>query len=107
MLFLSFPIAFAILTSALDAPPGHVLHERSDRVPTRWMKRDRIDPEALLSVRIGLTQRNLENGHDYLMNVYVLDEHSDYIAILFIAKSTQITSRLAKLRKALDPEASH
>lgn len=49
--------------------PGLVVHEKRHAPPTRWVKRDRIPRNAVLPIRIGLTQNNLEKGHDFLMDV--------------------------------------
>lgn len=46
-----------------------IVHEKRHVPPTRWVKRDRIPKNAILPVRIGLTQNNLEKGHDFLMDV--------------------------------------
>lgn len=56
----------AALPSAGSNP---VVHEKRHTPATRWIKRDRIAPQAILPVRIGLTQNNLEKGHDFLMDV--------------------------------------
>lgn len=52
-----------------NAGPNLVVHEKRYTPPTRWVKRDRIPRNAILPVRIGLTQSNLEKGHDFLMDV--------------------------------------
>jgi hypothetical protein len=52
-------------------PPTHVVHEKRHALPRKWVKRDRILPEAILPIRIGLRQRNLDQGHSFLMDVYV------------------------------------
>ena len=55
---------------AVPNPASNLLvHEKRHVPPTRWIKRDRTPPNAILPVRIGLTQNNLEKGHDFLMNV--------------------------------------
>jgi tripeptidyl-peptidase-1 len=51
-------------------PTSHVVHERRDYVPDAWIKGDRVEGSTGLPVRIGMTQRNLEKGHDLLMEVY-------------------------------------
>ncbi|KAL7920723.1 Pro-kumamolisin, activation domain-containing protein [Trichoderma austrokoningii] len=44
----------------------HVVHERA--VSTNdWAKQGNINPHGLLPVRIGLTQQNLDQGHEMLM----------------------------------------
>jgi len=51
-------------------PRSHVLHERHLADHTKlWNKRSRADAKALLPVRIGLTQRNLDEGHRRLWDM--------------------------------------
>ena len=47
----------------------HVQHERRDELSSVWIKRDAVEPERLLPMRIGLTQSNLDRGHDLLMEM--------------------------------------
>lgn len=54
---------------AVPMPDGYTLHERSDGLPTDWSDGKRLDPKASLPMRIGLTQRNLDEGHDLLMEL--------------------------------------
>jgi tripeptidyl-peptidase I len=48
---------------------SHVVHEKRHAPPLKWVKRDRISSEAILPMRVGLRQSNLENAHSYLMDV--------------------------------------
>jgi tripeptidyl-peptidase-1 len=48
---------------------GLAVHERRHAPHREWIKRDRISPRAKLPVRIGLKQRNLEKGYNFLMEV--------------------------------------
>ncbi|TAQ88300.1 hypothetical protein B7494_g3398 [Chlorociboria aeruginascens] len=50
-------------------PESHVVHEKRDVTTSIWVKRERIAADVLLPMRIGLTQRNLEQGYDLLMDV--------------------------------------
>ena len=62
------------IASALAAPAPtvrHVVHERRERMPRVWVKRSKVSPEIKLPMRVGLTQSNLDRGHDLLMEVYV------------------------------------
>jgi tripeptidyl-peptidase-1 len=63
--------ALGALAASVAAVPftNHVVHEKRDAVPRSWVKRDRLDARAELPVRIGMTQRNLDRGHDMLMEV--------------------------------------
>lgn len=55
---------------ASPAPSSHILHEKRSTGASRgWSKRSKLDAEAKLPVRIGLTQSNLDIGHQLLMDV--------------------------------------
>jgi tripeptidyl-peptidase I len=60
--------AIVTLSNAAPAPIKHVLHEER-QTPSDWVKVARIESTAILPMRIGLTQSNLEKGHDFLMEV--------------------------------------
>lgn len=66
-----FALAVVVSTSAAPAPDPikHVLHEKRDREPLDWVKRTRVDRDAILPMRIGLSQNNLDQGEAYLMEV--------------------------------------
>lgn len=70
----SLPV-LALLGLAVAAPTEqvrrHVLHETRDTSSANWVKRDRVHGEVKLPMRIGLTQNNLEKGHDLLMEMLV------------------------------------
>ncbi|OCK80706.1 subtilisin-like protein [Lepidopterella palustris CBS 459.81] len=63
--------AFAVFIAATCALPTykHVVHEKRDRLPAQWVKRDKMDSSAVLPVRVGLKQRNLDKAHEYLNSV--------------------------------------
>lgn len=61
--------AITAQAAAVPFQASHVVHERRDIVPKAWIKRDRLEASAKLPVRIGMTQRNLDRGHDLLMEV--------------------------------------
>lgn len=66
-------IAAALLNPDTLSPRSSLVsHEKRHVSHTQWMKRNRIASTALLPVRIGLAQSNLEKGHDFLMDVYVV-----------------------------------
>lgn len=71
MRFLTLSVfsALAALAAAIPHPANHVVHERRDAVPKAWLKRDRLDAGIELPVRIGMTQSNLDKGHELLMEV--------------------------------------
>ncbi|KAL9100078.1 MAG: hypothetical protein Q9163_004502 [Psora crenata] len=54
--------AFVITVIAMPAPTAHSLHEKRVAAPLAWAKRARADAGITLPVRIGLTQRNLDEG---------------------------------------------
>ena len=66
-LLVVFVLAFPI--QALTVLKSHVLHEKRATKSTAWIKRDKLSPESTLSMRIGLMQRNLDQGYDFLMDV--------------------------------------
>jgi len=65
-------LTIAVLSEAAPAPIKHVLHEKRERHALDWVKGDRVEADAVLPVRIGLTQNNLDKGYEYLMEVYVV-----------------------------------
>jgi len=78
MHFLNFVIVIVVsaLAASVVAIPlsenvNHVIHERRDGVPKAWIKRDKLDRVTKVSVRVGMTQQNLDRGYDLLMEVYV------------------------------------
>lgn len=71
MLVLQFALiaAIAALSNAVPAsvkPVKHILHERRLKPASDWVKGARVERNAILPMRIGLTQTNLEKAHDYL-----------------------------------------
>jgi hypothetical protein len=64
----------ALASCALAVPTAHEyqLHERRDFIPKAWVEGKELDPKVSLPVRIGLTQSNLDYGHDLLMDLYEL-----------------------------------
>ena len=71
MHFSNFAIFGALAAQAAAVPfqASHIVHERRGYISKAWFKRDRLDARAELPVRIGMTQRNLDTGHDLLMEV--------------------------------------
>ena len=69
MIFKSLSVcltALLALASAVPTPANHVVHEKRDVVPERWIKRDRVQGHKLLTMRIGLTQTNLDGVYKHL-----------------------------------------
>ena len=66
---LSVLSVLAAQAAAVPHPVKHIVHERRDALPKSWIKRDRLDANVELPVRIGMTQSNLDRGHELLMEV--------------------------------------
>lgn len=66
---LAIVVAIAALSNAAPAPIKHALHEKRAAPLSNWVKVARIESSAILPMRIGLTQSNLDKGHDLLMEV--------------------------------------
>lgn len=69
MLWSTITVLVALVPAVVALPDTHVVHERRDVTSARWVKRGRVRPEAILPIRIGMTQRNLDKGHEFLMDV--------------------------------------
>lgn len=59
------------LSSIATSSPfaSHTVHEKRDALPVAWTKHSRASKDAILPVRIGLSQRNLEHADKYLEDV--------------------------------------
>jgi tripeptidyl-peptidase-1 len=66
---LSIVVGLAALINAAPAPVKHILHEVRAIESRDWVKGARIEKDAIVPMRIGLTQTNLEKGYDYIMEV--------------------------------------
>ncbi|KAI1087614.1 subtilisin-like protein [Rostrohypoxylon terebratum] len=56
--------------SKRSIPETHIQHEkRSEIQASSWTKVKRAAPEAILPMRVGLKQQNLQSGHDLLMDI--------------------------------------
>jgi tripeptidyl-peptidase-1 len=63
-------LAFATTAENAAVPNSHVLHEKRNPSSSKhWMKRDKLSSTAILPMRIGLKQRNLHRGHEFLMDM--------------------------------------
>ncbi|KAK8017805.1 hypothetical protein PG993_014131 [Apiospora rasikravindrae] len=65
-------LALAVLTSASPASrraTHHVAHEKRQQLPEGWAKREKVDGCAVLPLRIGLKQRNLDRADELLDQV--------------------------------------
>ncbi|KAH7321462.1 putative protease S8 tripeptidyl peptidase I, partial [Rhexocercosporidium sp. MPI-PUGE-AT-0058] len=67
---LGLVISIAVTVECAAVPKSHVLHEKRDAASShQWVRREQIPASAILPMRVGLKQQNLENGHGYLMDV--------------------------------------
>ncbi|KAI0896255.1 Pro-kumamolisin, activation domain-containing protein [Annulohypoxylon nitens] len=70
-----FPLCLSALAaaSASIASPAprndYILHEKREVASPAWTKRAAVNPSAVLPMRIGLRQTNLDKAHDLLMDV--------------------------------------
>lgn len=69
MAFFIWFCSFLAFTQAVPTPLHHVVHEKRDYTPSRWIKRDRVPGQKKFPMRIGLAQSNLEKAHEYLMDM--------------------------------------
>jgi tripeptidyl-peptidase-1 len=62
--------ALAASVIAVPASSYSVHEKRNSHSTSKWAKRDEpLDRRSIVPVNIALRQRNLENGHDLLMDV--------------------------------------
>ena len=66
-------LAAAVFAAAAAASPtassAHVVHEKRDTPYRHWVKRAPVPGHAVLPFRIGMTQGNLDRGHDLLWEI--------------------------------------
>ncbi|KAI0481386.1 Pro-kumamolisin, activation domain-containing protein [Xylariaceae sp. FL0804] len=60
--------ALALTAAAVPLSSSKVLHEKR-QTPSPLKRRARVEPDAIIPLRIGLTQTNLDLGYDRLMEV--------------------------------------
>lgn len=61
--------SLSLLSHAAPTETRHVLHEKRNTTPRRWQRGVRVHPDAILPLKIGLTQSNLDDGYEMLMQV--------------------------------------
>lgn len=60
----------SLVAIAVAAPAPHDVHEKRDRQTQNWERRDiKLNKDAIIPMSIGLAQRNLNQGYEYLMDV--------------------------------------
>ena len=62
-------LSTAACVHSLVLPPTHAVHERREIHSAQWARRNRLSAEVVLPMRVGLTQSNLDKGHDSLMEL--------------------------------------
>lgn len=63
-------LGLAACSFAAPAPPTHVVHEKREHQLEKWSRRSvKLNRDALIPMSIGLTQRNLDQGYEFLMDV--------------------------------------
>jgi tripeptidyl-peptidase-1 len=92
MLVLQFAVVAAIATLANAGPASvrHVLHEKREMPATDWVKGTRIEGNAVLPMRIGLSQTNLEKGYDYLSMSDIIVQSRPVLQLVRVANSELI-----------------
>lgn len=62
---------FVAYAAAAPAPVPYVLHEKRESQTQKWTRNAdvKLNRDAVIPISIGLTQRNLQNGYDLLMDV--------------------------------------
>ena len=66
-------LAITLITSTVFAVPTstpYAIHEKREFLPMQWEKRSKAQPDTKLSMRIGLTQRNLDLGPQHLADTF-------------------------------------
>lgn len=67
---LSILSGLAVSAFAAPAPPTHVVHEKREHQLNKWSRRDvKLNRDAVIPMSIGLTQSNLDQGYEFLMDV--------------------------------------
>jgi tripeptidyl-peptidase-1 len=67
-----FAAALVVLITNCDAAPTsarYALHEKRSASSRAWVRGERVESDAILPIRIGMTQNNLEDGPIHLMDV--------------------------------------
>ncbi|KAG8530702.1 uncharacterized protein KY384_004058 [Bacidia gigantensis] len=69
-MFVSLLLWIGVIASATAAPsPIYVQHEKRYLVPQGWQKAERLNAADKLPMRIALTQPNLKDGYQHIMDV--------------------------------------
>jgi tripeptidyl-peptidase I len=69
-LVVTFVLGLALSVTAAPTSTSYEIHEKREFTNPVWIPRDiRLAKSAVIPISIGLRQQNLENGHDFLMDV--------------------------------------
>jgi len=70
---LAVPLREGVVVDRRVVPASHVLHERGlPHWEQTWEQKQRLPADMVLPMRFGLRQSNLRDGHDILMDMWVL-----------------------------------
>lgn len=72
MRFSIIAVAVGILACSDAAPTSarrYAVHEKRETLPKEWKRSALVHPDSTIPLRIALTQRNLDKGEEYLMDV--------------------------------------
>ncbi|KAK2624864.1 hypothetical protein QTJ16_006057 [Diplocarpon rosae] len=70
---LSAILGLAALCNAAPSPLKYVIHEERAVENRDWVRSSRLEKSAILPMKIGLSQTNLDMGYEYLMDVSAPD----------------------------------
>lgn len=70
--------ALTLFADAFPNTASHAVHEKRELTHPKWIKRGEVHPLAILPMKIGMTQSNLDRGFEYVMDVYV---HQDTLFV--------------------------
>jgi tripeptidyl-peptidase-1 len=71
LLLLAVASSFAAYAAAAPAASPYVVHEKRATQSNKWSRRRdiKLNRDAVIPMSFGLTQQNIENGYDFLMDV--------------------------------------
>ncbi|OTA00191.1 tripeptide peptidase [Trichoderma parareesei] len=104
----------SLLAGAIAVPAGlQIVHEKRDTSNARWTKREALNPNTKVPVRIALKQNNLDKGMDYLLDVshpksanYGNHYTADQVVDLFAPSPQSVAAVTAWLVKSGIPASS-
>ncbi|KAE8444410.1 hypothetical protein EG329_000610 [Mollisiaceae sp. DMI_Dod_QoI] len=106
-------VGFAATAFTVVVPRSHAIHEKRDATAAKkWVKRGKLSPDTRLPMRVGLKQRNLHRGLDFLMDVshpespnYSKHWTSDEVIEMFAPENTTVnTVRAWLVDSGIDPK---